>query len=436
MKKSLLVGLGIAVLALTGCGQDVEKINAKYIDMTNTSASQEVEFTGYYARLDKGHHEDVKEYTRENKLPSSVSIDSDGSLTKFPDTDFSSDATEDAEGYYKKLAAIKKGVESKASEKIEEVTADLKQKEVGLQQEIASVTARKAEYEALVKPENDAYNAINDKINEQEQVKKDTQKEFDGKLKSAIISESIAIDANKHFDLGRQYRSKYGKNYCVNNDDDHVRELSMPERCIKLRSNNSNAMIRNILLTYSAMYEEARIKIEALRKELSVAKKAYNKASIIAKNKTNYNSITVERELKSLERKLERIPLEIKLETNEQTLIVRGFRDHPEVSELMKSYQTSARQHNKDVEFAAFQKAGIDVDTFSDENDVIENDEEEGVAVAFVFNKGEDQDVYIGVSGDSSTSFAEIFEGRVRKVNSQMRLDDEDGFLRLLSEKM
>jgi hypothetical protein len=433
MKITLLLSIAVAVLALTGCGQNVEQIQSHYTQKTNTPVES---FDGYLTSISRDEMKKIKEFKRSNRLPNSLKIEDDLSIDELPDLDFDPDEYDEAQKIRKEMLVVLEGVKDEAKASSSKIMADYKTQNAALQIKVDRLESEYAKYTSLIAKEQADYDAIDATLNAHKKEQQSIQDNFLKEIRKVIISEGLPIDASSNFQLTRQYERARSENNCLRLDKSYPQLVlaDKSEGCVYINRNEKNKKVRTTILGYGAKYENSNVKESIAYNERKAASKLLKNAKIIAKNQTGINIQSIERDIASLKRKISRSESSMKYETDIAMITRHILRENEKAKYLAEKYREAEKKYEAAVMKKAFANADIEFDTFSDENDEFEPINNGSTLVIYVFtSESGSQDVGITSTDKMGLTYAELFEGRVQFVNPKETIDSEDDIRGLLS---
>jgi hypothetical protein len=432
MKKTLLLSLSIAALALAGCGQNVEKIQEHYAKKTPVPVES---FDGYLASISKEEIKNIKEYTRSNRLPRSLSIEDDLSVPELPKLDFESDEYEDAQRIRKEMLVVLEKVKVDAKKTSDGIVASYNTKNAVIQAEIVNTESEYAKYTDLIAKEQSNYDTVDATLSSHKQNQKTIQSEFLKELREAIISEGIAVDASTKFIINKQYRRSRSERSCNRIDDSPKENLEVKsEGCIYVTKNKNKPKIEEIILRHGLKFENSNVKESLAYNQRKVASKALNDAKIIAKNQTGINTRSIERDIERLKRKLTSSESSMGYETDIARITRNTLRENEKAKALEGEYREAVGKYSSAVTKEAFKNADINFDTFSDEDEAFKSIGDAITLILYVFtSENGSQEIGITSSEKQGETYAKLFEGRVKFITPKTTVDNEEDLREVLA---
>lgn len=414
MKKTLLLGLGIALSALTlsGCGQKVDGIKSEFADRIDSK--EQYSFTGYTVIVTESSIKKANEFVEKNSLGFDTGVDENGQLKLLNKVSFRNDEFRKIEEirkvYESELAALRVRVQSYIDAEAKKINANIAKLE----------GERKTLQDSL-----DSYNAVIATELEQHQKAQVHHQAFEGKMRDLrekfyeefrkiILEHNLPIDVNARPEPSRFYRS-----YALNNNAQCANRIEiMGSRgtpvpyCVEARIDESQIALAPALISYGMGFEQLQDQRRQASRAVNEAERALSDARIIASNRLNINPTRVEREIANFDRQINTERSNLESATNFTSQFNRAHYNDRKLNETANNYGRAIREYGRSVKVEAFLKSGYSIDKFKDENDKPKLSEKDKGMVIYVFtNKNNKQHVFLSpINSQSNRTYGEMFE--------------------------
>ncbi len=439
MKKIMLIGASLTLMALAGCGQNVDGIKAEFASKTNKSAEQD--FAGYGVIYTAEELKAAKKFGRDNRVSSNVEFDKDGNPLPLAEPDFKGKGYEKASELHAKMLKRYAAIQDEASEAASNVKREYEATINGHEDKLKQYQESMSEYNALIAEEQVALQEASKERNAWEDKIKAREEKLYAEFKQAVIENELPIDANKKVNASRYYRTG-NQARCETFDASVKMTLKNPTKgryCVYSTLNESQASLNPSFLSYGVDYYALDEKRDAAKDVEKAASNALRNAKVVASNKTSVDVRNVERNIRNEERKIERAKSDMEYKTDVSRIAQRLVSDDDALRELRSEFDRAIREHNKDAQFEGIKESGYDFISFDDEEEVVELEEDEVIFVAYVFtDEDEKQSVYFSAmrGKDKPVSYGDLFSSKVRRVNLDFEVDGESGVLQIMKETM
>tara|TARA_B100002049_G_scaffold235657_1_gene220531 strand:- start:13062 stop:14387 length:1326 start_codon:yes stop_codon:yes gene_type:complete len=428
MKKSMFTGIAasIALMALTGCGENVDGINAEFASKEGTSA--EHDFDGYTFVVTDDAMKEAKVFARENKISTRIQLGDDGKYPSPPEVDFEGDSYGKVEDLTAALNTRLETVKEEAQKEAQRIKTDFEENVAKQKTTIDGLKAQMSEYTSMISDETAAVEKLSTEYNQAEAKIKERKEQFYAEFKQTVIDAELPINADKRVEPSRFFR--YGnKNRCGSlSETVALKEPTSSRHCVYSTINDQQAALRPVFASYGADYHLLDKTRDEAKDKLNAARKSLKDAKIIAANKTGVNASRIERSIKSEERKIESLEANFKYDGDVSEITRRMVRRDSELQQLEIQYQQAASSHNVDARLEGLKRSGYEVESFDDEDAVLELDEDAKALVLYVFTDENDkQTIYMSAARgkDGQKTYGDLFESRTKKVRKDIEISAE-----------
>ena len=433
MTKKLLLSLAISSIMLSGCGQDIEKIEA---DLNAKSGAQvEYELKGYVAIAEKKDIDEMAAFIKAHQLEANVSINSELALEALPDLDFTPDEFDNIEDIHEKIGERLKEFDGEVKEEMKAILQKYKEEEGKYAREKESLNAQLTKYKSHFADEQAAFDKSQAIYDGFISTQKETEKKFDIAMRQVIIDEGLPIDVNTNFDLKDLYRDRRDTEGCVHETTAQIALKS--GGCVYVAANVKTPSAQKIVLENAVVYEEASRDAYAYRDTLRDAKKALKNAQIVAKNRTGVDARKVEYAIKQAEKNASRVKKEGERLANSERLLTELARNDEKLRTLRNAYSQAVYAYSRALKREATTMLDVEVETFSDEDDTYSLSEDERGVVFFVLeSEGRDPIIRMGkLSAKSDKSFYQVFKGS-KGMSGNIEINDENDVKDFISNRI
>ncbi|WP_039924999.1 hypothetical protein [Alishewanella aestuarii] len=417
MKKTLLLGLGITLSALTllGCGQKVDGIKSEFAERIDSTEKHS--FTGYTVIVTESSIKKANEFEEKNSLGFDTGVDENGHLKTLNKVSFKNDEFRKIEEirkvYESELAALRTRVQSNIDVEAKRINGNitkLQGERETLQERMISYNAATANELALHEQARSKHQGIERKMSERKE-------KFYEEFKKIVLESNLPIDVNSRPEPRNFYRSYALKNNapCDNRIEVMSNRGTPVAYCVEARIDQSQIALAPALISYGMDYEKLQSERRQANQEVSTTQKALSDARIIASNRLSINPTRIEREIANLDRQINTERASLESATNFTSQFNRANYNDRKLNETANNYRRAILDYARSVKVEAFLKSGYNIDKFSDENDKPKLSEKDKGMVIYVFtNKNNKQYVFLTpVNSRSNKTYGEIFENDV-----------------------
>lgn len=461
MKKKLLLSLALSVLFISGCGQNVEGIKADFSKKERTSAEQD--FQGYVVMFEQPSADlssDIRELEKNNKLPKSIYVDHKLEVTEIPNLDFKPEEYSDAKAVRDKLveyiANLDSELELESKKVIEEYSAEIDPAKAKL----AEVKVKSSEYEQMIEKELAEVNRLEQIIKDLSDKKREINSAFNIAYKEVVVNEKLPITIDKDYYVTKMFRHA---NFKKENPSERCKRGEFGPfidtekgdvyfgvtktdlyiwddvyHCIRVEKDSHHPLIISLIGKFGVAIKNNQAETWSESIKLDEAKKALKNAKIIAKNQTGIDEKKIEKEMASMQSKIDSLESKMKVKSSKESLIAKFSSTNGPIFKMRTEYELAANEYKKALKREAFSMVDTDVEEFNDEFATLDNEKNERGLILYVFTSDKDEQVVMVSPIEASMkdmTYGDAFS-MARQVKSKVKVNSEDEALKFIADTM
>jgi hypothetical protein len=421
MKNCLLVGATISALFLTGCGQNVDGIKSDFAQKANTNAEQS--FEGYTVIISEDASNEAKVFRNNNSIPYDLRVDDNGEMTSFPDVEFKNEFSERAADVRNEVVKRYADINDEAKALSVKVSKEKDAEIATIEVEINALTSQLNEYNALIANEISDQETAKATVDNIKKRKDERLAKLYADFKETVIKHELPFNAERNI-RPSEYYTKYSASRCKRErSQNKLTYLDDPKNgCIYSNFADDQRVLESLFRDYGVDYHNMSAKEFKAKDVLTLANRELSKANSIAANKSNVNSRAIRVAISKQERLIEATKKSKENQSALPNITNNIIRFDKTLVDLRREYKVARENYSSSVKVEGLTAAGIDTNTFDDEQalpDLKAGDE--GMAIYVFTNNNGNQIIYLAPMSDNvvNKTYGDMFKGRVKKIDSE-----------------